>query len=248
MRAAVPSAQERGVVPPPPAQSCFHGGSGPSYVKVCVSKRGNIVKLQAPKGTEHIDVGAVYEGYVLCKGITTSVAHDTAGSQAGFLAPKITQPKGANTLPLTITRTTADGSFRLSQEFGFDAARREFSITMRLKNLSGVTQTSVGMARAVDLDVDGDAPDDVWDRSNDGVWARDEQAVGLFAGSLGVTHGTLAQDFGSFTSGIGSGSCAPVIVPTTPFTADGAGDVGYGFASIAPRATTHPVVFTYRVF
>jgi hypothetical protein len=118
--------------------SCFSthtSGSGTTFVKVCFSNHGNLVQFESPAGFEHIRVGSFGEGYVVCSG-TTAHGFDAGSTEAGFGAPTISQPNGANTFPLTITRTTTNGVFQLRQTFAWDTTEKDVTITMTLTNRS----------------------------------------------------------------------------------------------------------------
>ena len=116
--------------------ACFAtlaSGAGANAFVVCVSDHGNIVQWTTPAGVEH---SIKNDGYVLC---SQGMAHGwDAGisTEDGFGPAVIDQPNGANTLPLSITRTTDDGVFRLEQRFTRDAAEKDLTIEMRVSNLS----------------------------------------------------------------------------------------------------------------
>jgi len=85
--------------------------------KIVVSTGGNITSFASPnKGTrvyEHIGVGAVGEGYVLCYNGSSTSRYDLGASASGFNAPTTTASN--------VTRTTTDGMASLIQTFGLTA-------------------------------------------------------------------------------------------------------------------------------
>jgi len=222
-------------------QSCFQSGSGATFFRPCVSIHGNVFSLQAPSGFEHINIGNDIEGYAICSSLGT--VYDAATQEAGFGAQTITQPGGANTLPLSIART--GGGFRLTQTYARDTVQREFNITMAVKNVTASTITNVKVVRFFDGDVDNDVFN-IYDNSVDGVWGRDLRSLALQSVSLGTAHTVAIESFGQLISGVAGGVCN---IPTNPgptSDADWAGVAYYSFPSIAAGATK-TVKFTYRI-
>lgn len=130
----------------------FTTGAGPTLFKWCVSQNGNVVSLESPAGMEHIYEGSITEGYGVCDLITKVEYYDYGQIGAmGFGAPTISQPNGANTLPLTIIRWTDDGLWTLAQSFAYVPSEHIVRVTMRLENNSGIVKRAY-LARFVDLD------------------------------------------------------------------------------------------------
>src|SRR5262249_11533961 len=97
---------------------------------------------------------------------------DAGIAEEGWGEPSVSQPSGAGTLPLVITRTSLDGRVQLKQTFTRNAAERGVDVKMDVKNLSAATLPSVLLDRYFDADMAGTAADDFWDRSNtEAVWA-----------------------------------------------------------------------------
>jgi hypothetical protein len=131
--------------------ACFASlasGAGATGFTVCLSDHGNIVQWTTPAGVDH---STRNDGYVLCSlGAAGPVTHGwDAGisTEEGFGAPVISQPNGPNTLPLTITRVTDDGVFRLEQAFARDATEKDLTIAMSVTNLDRVSRNRVQLGR-----------------------------------------------------------------------------------------------------
>src|SRR5262245_10106801 len=90
----------------PASTGVFH--TFPGSPKVAISNHGNLVKFEAPVGYEHIGVGDLSEGYVLCYG-GSSRAWDTGSSESGFGPATASCTSSA----CTITRNTSDGILQL---------------------------------------------------------------------------------------------------------------------------------------
>ena len=79
-------------------------GTGANFMRVCISNHGNLINFLSPSMSfDHISS----EGYAICdnSGAGEFVSgYDTGFSESGCGDPTISQPNGANTLPLTITR------------------------------------------------------------------------------------------------------------------------------------------------
>ncbi len=123
----------------------FHTFPGAPHVGI--SNHGNLVRFEGPTGFDHIGVGSLSEGYVLCYGAVN--AYDTGSSEFGFGAE--TKSCGAT---CTITRNTADGKLQLKQVISRSTALRSATFEMTVKNLTGGPISNVILRRQADLDVD----------------------------------------------------------------------------------------------
>lgn len=222
-------------------QSCFQSGSGATFFRPCVSIHGNVFSLQAPSGVEHINIGGDIEGYGICSNL--GYVYDAAAGEAGFGGQTITQPNGANTLPLSIART--GGGFRVTQTYARDTVQREFNITMAVKNVTASPITNVKIVRFFDGDVDNSFTN-VYDSSLDGVWGRNVRGLALQSVSLATSHTVAIESYSQLVAGVAGGVCN---IPTNPgptAASDWAGVAYYSFSSIAAGATK-TVKFTYRI-
>jgi hypothetical protein len=237
-----------------PAEYCFTSGDafGPDYLKFCVSPRGHITHFESPKGLTHL---AGREGYVLCadEDRFVGVGFDAGIAEAGWGDPAVSQPGGAGTLPLVVTRTSLDGRVQLRQTFTRNAAERGVDVKMEVKNLSGATLPRVLLDRYFDADIAGTASDDFWDRSNtEAVWATDRpQGNMLLLTSAPLKFGEVmgtAETFGDwspFGSRQSARGCVPYVTIYSKF--DGVGRMERDLGAIASGATKS-VTFRYRRF
>ena len=69
------------VTRPAPCAHTFAAGSGASLVRYCVTESGTIAKLEGPSGQEHVRVDEIWEGYVVCTGITPQAWDLSTGTQ-----------------------------------------------------------------------------------------------------------------------------------------------------------------------
>jgi hypothetical protein len=120
----------------------------PGKPRAAISIHGNLLRFEGPLGYDHIGVGTIGEGYVLCYGGT--VAYDVGPAEVGF-GPS-TASCSAQTC--TVTRTTSDGLFRLRQVITKNQSERSIDVAMTLTNLSQSTLGGVVLRRQVDFDVD----------------------------------------------------------------------------------------------
>jgi hypothetical protein len=131
----------------PEATATFY--TFPGTPAIAISRNGNLVRYEGPDGFEHIAVGALSEGYVLCYG--SARAYDTGTAEFGFGAASASCSGTA----CTITRTTSDGRMRLVQRITKGPAfERALNIEMTLTNQSGINFSNVVLRRQVDFDVD----------------------------------------------------------------------------------------------
>jgi hypothetical protein len=138
------------------APQCFTSGSGFSFLKVCITQRGNISHFESPAGKVHVQTR---EGYVLCSNLFGAAGvhgFDAGSAEEGWGAPTVSQPGGAGTLPLVIIRNSLDGLVQLKQTFNVIPGEREASVTMAVRNRSTTsTLPKVVVDRYFDGDING---------------------------------------------------------------------------------------------
>jgi hypothetical protein len=184
--AAVATAQAQSVDDPSaPSTDCKYEFGEGAFVW-CVSENGNIVRLTSPKEAEHIRVGNVAEGYVVCApGTGDGPYSDVNVASSGWGAAVLVEPPSET--GVIIERTTTDGRFTLRQEFTGNRRDRSITIRMTVTNNSEDVD-SVRLLRTADLDIDNTAGGDVFDKSRNAAWARQVRAVTLAALNRRVDH------------------------------------------------------------
>ncbi len=209
------------VVIPPRTFAC--GGSDFTTTKVGVSPQGNLVQFESPLGFEHLQVGLVREGSILCytTGISSAVAFDITDQAGGFLAPEMFQPNGPGTFPLEVFRASSDGVLQFRQRYTGNSfvgpgsgaldldgngivcdslqecgncSNRAVHILMEVTNTSALPVDDVALVRVADLDVDGEPAANRFARTSDTVLVwRDSE-------DATNAHGMLMQGiFGATT-------------------------------------------------
>ncbi len=179
-------------------------GAGPTLMKVCISQHGNLTKFESPAGFDQIGLGNLFrDGYSICTGNLPTFPNvpegfDAGAAEAGFGAPVIVQPNGANTLPLTITRTTNDGVYELKQSYAKDVTKRDIVITMKITRKSnadcgGNGCPPVRLARYFEGDVDNN-------QSANARFAQDTDSVWEWINVPG-NHGFVLDNLQSAGSG-----------------------------------------------
>ena len=227
-----------GTGPKAPDNGChttITNGTGTAAISVCITSHGNIGGL-AFGGIEQIRNGGIYEGYLICDS-----AVDQMFTDSGFNPPTITQPNGPNTLPLTIRRTTTDGKWQLTQNFG--VSPDAVTVTMALKNTSGVVQSGVRLARVADIDAAVAQTGSFvnhWTRTPDSVSAVANGVSGtqMLAASYNAAHAAQAQ-------GPGPSTVCDVPANATPGDFDGHGQITYSFPNVG-ASVIKTVKVTYR--
>lgn len=251
---------------------CSESGSAAAYLKVCISREGNIVNLESPKTREHIDAGQPLEGYRACWWKPSA-----AGSPSGTMeirsavdpdpffqdwapAYRIDQPNGPNTFPLSIYRRTLDGSLQVKQDFARDSAERDLTITMTVTNTSGSQLQQVGLERLVSLHIDGITGDSDYVASARSVLAYNPPAVngGVASNAValtGLTTGT-SLTVGKFLGYSPLEQCGSIVLSASqPLQVQKADAVycpdcyfaGYGIGNLAAGASK-TVKFLYRAY
>lgn len=168
--------------------SCRTAGTAPHTIKICVSQNGNLVRLEAPAGTNHM----FSEGYLVCyQPAGQPLKKAFSGLTESGWGPVILPPP-AGTFPLTLRRRTTDGVLELTQVISWDAIKKDVVIEMRLKNLTG-SFVNAQILRFFDADVGGDANDDIFDRTALSVTARDTMGAALPVYARGVMASALSD-------------------------------------------------------
>lgn len=124
----------------------------PGRPRVWLSNHGNLLRFEGPTGYDHVGVGNLSEGYVLCYtgfGVQRR-AWDTGESESGF-GPSTASCSGNR---CTITRNTSDGWLRLRQVITKVDVERSLTVEMTLSRIGGPSLSGVVLRRQVDLDVD----------------------------------------------------------------------------------------------
>jgi hypothetical protein len=224
-------------------QSTFTSGSGLKQLSYCVTANGNILNFTAPQGfLQEFN----REGYGICDFTTApevSYTDEASNDTGNWLNPTISQPNGPNTFPLTITRMTADGIWKLKQSFSQSPVDRSVKVVMSFTNLTVVARSAF-VLRYMDVDADGGSGGDIFVQGT------------LF--SLGTTvfnpnnHGVVLAalpgplNFTGFNGNAGGeDACAVSAPPANPFTGDGALMYEWKLSGVAPGAT-QSVTFEYR--
>jgi hypothetical protein len=231
----------------------FTSGSGKTAFNFCVTQNGNVLSLESPAGAEHIRVGVFMEGYTICDH-TLGLRYWDLGAfspNGDFQAPVITEPNGANTLPLTITRTTWDFIYTLKQTFSRNVQDRSVIVTMALTN-NDITFTgnrSVSFWRAADFDIDGSFFN--WGgATKDSAFAWNNVALlspGGHGGALTSLSLAVPHTAGVVAFGVGDPACPDFSDSGWPRIDDVVAYVGHDF-TITGKHQTKTATVKLRVF
>jgi hypothetical protein len=247
-----------------PIAKCFNSGTGANKLTACVSDHGNLVKFESPAGFDHIGQQNLFrDGYAICTGNLPTIpneshGYDTGGIEAGFGPATIVDPS-----PLTISRDTTNGVFRLIQKFRVDKKEKEVLIEMTLMNISGVAREAIKLQRAFEGDVDnnnnahaffGRTVDSAFEWVDQPAASSGAAGHGLMltAVDMGVDHATVVNtiaDYNPTGSGQRTGNgCIVFFQGVATPASNGANLVGrviYGLGTI-PAGGQKTVSVSYR--
>ncbi len=176
-------------------------GSTDRGTSIDVSEGGNIVGFGGPvvagASYEHVNVGALSDGYVLCyrnpQTGTYVNAYDVGTAASGF-GPATATPDPNDPNVMRVVRSTSDGLLGLKQGFAFQGKEKRMLVQMDVINSNPFPIEGVVLRRQADFDVDSGGPDgwaygrNFWARtSRDSVFAWTDPS---FAGSK-EAHGML---------------------------------------------------------
>jgi hypothetical protein len=151
---ALPSQAETSSTDTPSCPYSFTSGANNTYLNYCVSVNGNIYQLTIPQSHQSI-FGA--EGYGICNESPVASYWDWATSgESGNWNPAILLSQTAKSLK--IARTTADGTWTLTQTITQDSATPSIKVVMAIKNNTAVPHV-VYLVRYADFDPDGNNND-----------------------------------------------------------------------------------------
>lgn len=265
LAAGAPRAQENARTIPPEAQkkmevdrlaslaggSCtynFASGSGAKRLGWCVSAAANLVKFESPASVFHLREG-LREGYALCTSSDltgdTVVGFDNGVSSDGFDAPLLLAVSSSS---VSIRRLTTDRVFQIDHTFTRDTKEMDITVNVSIMNMSGGPVVGqVFYTRFADLDVGGDGSDDIMDRSNRGVWARDLKSGvnGDGVALTATTFGTPAFSSALLLASTGMKSCLSGSALTPLGPADTVAQINYDLGGFEP-GQTKKIAFTYR--
>jgi len=231
-------------------QSTFTSGTNQTFFQFCTTINGNVAEFQSPAKEEHIRIGTIFEGYGICDFDSLIRYFDWAAFDSGnWQASVLNQPNGPSTFPLTITRTTSDGIYTLTQVFARDTVEPSANIKMTLKNNTAAAH-DFALVRYADIDANngnGGNFKNEFDFTHDAAFGYNSgfnlNGVMLFAVPSNTTRFAFVQNIPDPPD-----PCGPVnnLPPTTPFFGDGS--VGYDWNGTLGAHKSLTVTGEYRRF
>jgi hypothetical protein len=224
----------------------FTSGSGPNYLKFCLTVNGNIAELMSPNGEEHIREGTVLEGYGICDFTSLTRYYDWSAEDSGNWQPPAVI--GAK-LPLTIKRTTSDGIWTLTQIFNHNTADPAVTMTMTLKNNTAASR-DFALVRYADIDANnanGGNFNNWFDFDHESAWGYNNGfnlfGVMLYSVPIGSPHFAFIQNTADAPD-----PCSPVanLPPSNPWFGDGS--VGHDWNGTLGDGKSVTVGAEYRRF
>ncbi|MFQ6072833.1 MAG: hypothetical protein ACE5KT_09075, partial [Methanosarcinales archaeon] len=135
------------------------------YLYFGISKYGEIMPFQYPRGIEHLRVGAYYEGYTVAYNDGRDhVAWAGYGTRSGITPVSYREIENTSTrLVVEVVTKTKDGLLEITQWFTFDKNDKYIKVQPTLKNLGSSNLTKVVYKRWADWDMDNSASYDTFD-------------------------------------------------------------------------------------
>lgn len=219
------------------------------FLQFCVTVNGNITQFQSPSGIEHLQVGAVSEGYGICDGTTGAVPYfDWADSgDSGNWQPPVTLAVTATSVK--IARTTTDGVWTLTQTISINKPAASAYLTMALKNNSAVTRLAT-LVRFADVDAGGVAHNNL-DGTLDSSWGYDPAGSSPpFAGLLLQVNGpnTFNHQAWAINTSNGPNPCTPNANFVGTLTNVDGGIVSWNLLPSIAKGATKTVKLKYTAF
>ncbi len=187
------------VWPDSPVAATFSAGRGDGYMRVEVTRHGNLL-FESPQG---VLLTAFDDGYALCAPAPTmeAFAYDLPVGEVwpleqGFTSASVKQPT-PGAFPVKIIRKTTDGRLRVDQTWQVpDAAERDVTVRMTVRNLTLTTIDDVALMRSADAHYSEDlswfflgaTTDDTAFQWWQDLASEDVRGLAMTAGSLGRPH------------------------------------------------------------
>jgi hypothetical protein len=167
----------------------------------CVTANGNIQNFFYPAGYSQIYT----DGYGVCDYTSSPVGYfDIAVAYSGnWQTSVVKEPSGSNTFPLTITRTSSDGIWTLTQVFSRSTADAYVKVVITLKNNTGVAR-NVLMTRYVDIDADASPATNYFDGTINSAWGYQSAAVSYPNHGLTIRANQSVHNFFGYNVPLGS--------------------------------------------
>ena len=240
----LPSAHSVSQALAPACFATFASGEGEGAFSTCISADGNLQSFRIGLN-EHISTTNPIEGYALCSNGGGNTYYDAASAgESGWRLARAIQPNGANTLPLSIVRTSSDGAFRLTQTYYVTGGRQTVLVSMDVQNLTALDIPGVTLARMVNADVDGSPTLDSAHTSRRGVtfWNSPNFVDRLPAGLLQLSNLVVAlptrHSLGTLAEATANPGCAPYVSLASPVTGvDMAGKLSVDLGRVQAGAT-----------
>ncbi len=215
-------------------------GTGATYLKVSISKHGNVVRYESPAGSEHIRVSAFMEGYIISSGAGNTVSGwDNALGESSWGADSASGSLAAGTLK--IARKTLDGKFLLTQEFRIGAANLRLILTMTLKNTSTGSLSNVWLTRMADWDVNNNPASNLYVSTPLSVLALNGVGV-LTSAQASAAPSVVFQGWGTSLTAFDQTPFG-----SNPASLDGQARVGFPLGTLGAGASKTVKLFYQRV-
>jgi hypothetical protein len=230
----------------------FTTGSGPTYMKFCVTVNGNITQFESPAGNEQINVQKVGEGYGLCTFNSESENsydyYDWGESSSGNWGPPTLLSLTAT--EVKIERTTSDGNWTLTQTITAVGGSLPYAkVGMQLKYNSATP--NVGMYafyRWVNVDASDTTLNNL-DWTTDSAWGYFHLAYGLMMQSIAPSDWLVAGLVYASPSPLAvTNPCAAVGAPGGLTNTDGSMALYYVGLTSTPKDYVYAMTFKYKAY
>lgn len=168
----------------------------------CVTENGNIENFYYPAGYSQIYT----DGYGVCdytSGSPVSYLDIAVTATGNWQASAVKEPGGANTFPLTITRTSSDGIWTITQVFSRSTADAYVKVEITLKNNTAVARTLL-LTRYVDIDADGNPATNYFDGDINSGWGYQSAAASYPNHGLTIRANQSVHNFFGYNVPLGS--------------------------------------------
>jgi hypothetical protein len=230
----------------PPDANCsytFTSGSNNTYLGYCVTVNGNILEIQTPFGQNML--GPNGEGYGICNESPAQNYDDYAVSDSGNWGNAAVLSH--NSKSVKIARTTADGTWTLTQTITLVPSAVSIKVVMALKN----NQSADNVAYLVRF-ADAEFPATTfafWAGGLNSAYARTYQSdpnYGLQLSNVGIPQFSYWQGFAQ-NVGTGPNACAFAFNEGVDnFYSQGPGSIEMVYAGTVAAGQTKTVTLTYH--
>lgn len=140
---------------PGTCMTSYTNGAGENLLEWCFDENGAVVQLEHPEGLEHVDNGAILEGWCVSAGNIVRGMVNGGDGTTDLDPPQYPSPD-------KVRHNTADGSLRIESRFSTSPGNKHIVVKMNVRNNTNAPLNDVFLTRFIDADMSNTTSNDEW--------------------------------------------------------------------------------------